>query len=117
MTPEEYKNQKTIFINSPLLSNKKYKGIGIELVRAAVEESLKSGCQGRVCLNASTINSKIGSPIPFYYKLGFKCTNSKTQAIIENSMKNNMPIPSKYESATMFLPKDAIVKLLTKSVA
>lgn len=110
--PAYYKKQKYLFIKSPLNSTRKYKGIGSELIKAAVRESQRQGLDGRICLTASTINPELGSPVPFYYKMGFKSVNREIQEIIEDCMRNNKPLPEKCLSTTMYLPKEAIQKLL-----
>ena len=109
--PDYYKNKKYLFINS-IYSNQQYKGIGSELIKQAAKESQKRGYEGRICLNSSTTKPEKGSPIPFYYKLGFRCTSKKKDEIIRNSIKNKENIPASCESVTLFLPKEAINKLL-----
>ncbi len=108
--PEYYKNKAYLYINS-LDSHKTYKGIGTALVKSIVEESKRLGLEGRVCLNASVTKAEIGTPIPFYYKLGFECADSKQQKIVEECMREKKPLPKNCESATMFLPTESIKKL------
>lgn len=112
--PEYYKDKPYMYLKSPLKSNRTYKNIGTELIKAAVRESQRLGFEGRVCLNASTINPEIGSPVPFYYKMGFKSVSKQKQAIIEDCMKNKKPLPPNCESTTMYLPREAIQELLGK---
>ena len=101
--PANYKNKPYLYINS-LDSHKTYKGIGTALINAIIEESKRLGLEGRVCLNASTTNAKLGSPVPFYYKLGFECSDGEKQKLLDYCMKNQLPLPRECESATMFLP-------------
>lgn len=110
--PDDYKNKEYLFINS-LKSRQQYKGIGTELIKAVVVESIRLGLEGRVCLNASTTNPRIGTPVPFYQKLGFESSNSQTEAIIEECEKTGQKLPSNCEATTMFLPKENVLKLIT----
>ncbi len=109
--PEYYKGREYLFINR-LNSNKQYKGIGTELVKIAIKESQRRGMGGRVCLNATTTNANLGSPVPFYYKMGFESSRKDIQRKIEDSMASRENIPKEYESTTMFLPEDKILKNL-----
>ena len=109
--PDFYKGKPYLFINS-LASSKKFKGIGTELVKSVVRESKRRGYEGRVCLNASVVEPEFGSPIPFYSKLGFQSSDLNKQIIIDYVMKNDLSLPDNCQSATMFLPKEAIDKLL-----
>lgn len=109
--PEYYKNMKYLFINS-LSSTKKYKGIGTELVKEIVRESYKRNMGGRVCLTASSTKAELHSPVPFYYKLGFKSVKKDIDEKIEKSMKSGLPLPKECESTTMFLPQNKIKEIL-----
>lgn len=111
--PEYYNDKEYLFINS-LNSNEKCCGIGTQIVKAVVEESQKLGFEGRVCLNTTTTKPDIGSPVPFYHKLGFKSTNSEIESLIENCIATKQPLPKNCESTTMFLPKEVIAELLAK---
>ena len=73
----EYKNNKFLEIlflqtnnNGNYLSN--YKGIGKELVKQAVFESLKRGCEGRIALKCLNFKHSINSPDEFYKHIGLK---------------------------------------------
>lgn len=109
--PDFYKGKPYLFINS-IASTKKFKGIGTELVKAVVRESKKRGFEGRVCLNASVVEPEFGSPIPFYSKLGFQASDINKQLIIDYAMRNDLSLPDNCQSATMFLPKESIDRLL-----
>lgn len=63
-------------------------GSGTEAVKKAVELSKELGLKGKIALEATTIDRSKGTPIPFYYKLGFKCPTKKIQKEIEEGMKN-----------------------------
>ncbi len=109
--PEYYGGKACLFINS-INSNRQYRGVGRELIKTAVRESQKQGMEGRVCLTATTTKPEIGSPIPFYYKMGFESSRKEFQRKIEEAMQKGEPIPKECESATMFLPQDKIKKSL-----
>ncbi len=108
--PDYYRNKKYLFINQ-IYSHKKYKGIGTELIKKLVEESKKQGFEGRICLNASTTKPEKGSPIPFYYKLGFEASNKQKHEEIKKALEEGKKIPASCESVTLFLPKAAIKRL------
>lgn len=87
----------------------KYKGIGTTLMNVAVLESKRVGKGGRLWLSAekgydfaSSEHRSMESPIPFYYKLGFRCTDEKTdKEILKNTQEK------KYEN----LPDEALLSL------
>ena len=108
--PDYYKNQKYLFINQ-IYSHKKYKGIGTELIKKLVQESKKRGCEGRICLNTTTTKPEKGSPIPFYYKLGFEASNKQKHKEIKKALEAGNKIPASCESVTLFLPENAIKRL------
>ncbi len=110
--PNYYKDKEYLFINL-MESSKKFKGIGTQLIKAIVKQSKKLGLEGRVCLNTTTINPKIGTPVPFYHKLGFKSASSILEEKITQSIAKNESIPKECEATTMFLPKESIKKLLS----
>lgn len=108
--PDYYKNQKYLFINQ-IYSHKKYKGIGTELIKKLVLESKKQGFEGRICLNTTTTKPEKGSPIPFYYKLGFEASNKQKHEEIKKALESGKKIPASCESVTLFLPENAIKRL------
>ena len=108
--PDYYKNKKYLFINQ-IYSHKKYKGIGTELIKKLVQESKKQGCEGRICLNTTTTKPEKGSPIPFYYKLGFEASNKQKHEEIKKALESGKKIPASCESVTLFLPENAIKRL------
>jgi len=92
----------------------KYSGIGTSLINAAVKESLNSGKNGSLWLNAEKGYARGFSqyrsdenPIPFYYKLGFRAVEPGVDKFIkkclENSDYRNLP-----DSALLLLTPDAI---------
>ncbi len=66
----------------------KGKGMGSFLVKEAVKRSVEKGYEGRIILDAGIINRSIGSPIPFYYKIGFKAYDTEAQKCIEKKMRD-----------------------------
>lgn len=112
--PQEYKDKKYLFINL-IYSNKQYKQVGTQLIKEAVNESYKKGCEGRVCLNATTITPELGSPVPFYFKLGFESVDKNKQNRIEEAMCSGKKIPKDCESTTMFLPATKIAEILNEN--
>lgn len=108
--PDYYKNKKYLFINS-IYSHKKYKGVGTELIKKLVLESKKQGCEGRICLNTTTTKPEKGSPIPFYYKLGFEASNKQKHEEIKKALEAGKKIPPECESVTLFFPENAIKRL------
>ena len=101
--PDYYKGKPYLFINS-LASSKEFSKVGSELVKEAIKESKKRGFEGRVCLNTTTTKPECGSPVPFYYKLGFQASIKEKQQLIKNAILQKKSIPSNCESVTMFLP-------------
>lgn len=112
--PEDYKDTDCLFINS-IESKRTYKGIGTKLIEAVVKESKRLGYNGRVYLNTSTINSEVGTPVPFYEKLGFKSVDSSIEDKIEKSISEHLPLPKECEATTMYLPKEKINEILSRS--
>lgn len=114
--PQEYKGEKYLFINS-IYSNKQYRQTGTQLIKEAVRESYKQGCEGRVCLTATTTNPEFGSPVPFYFKFGFESADKNKQKRIEEALISGKKIPKDCESTTMFLPTNRIYEILNEPVA
>lgn len=94
--------------------NDKYKGIGTILMQAAIEDSLRKGCGGRIQLFASW-----NSP-GFYYKLGLRAELVKLRGefLIDKNIfikeeleqaaaENREPNTSGYNEE-MYLPQEAI---------
>ncbi|MDD3420265.1 MAG: hypothetical protein PHE78_06660 [Candidatus Gastranaerophilales bacterium] len=113
---DSYKNNTSLFVNH-LSSHRIYKGVGTELLKAAVKESDRLGYKGRDYLNASTTNPQAGSPVPFYYKFGFRSAKKCYNEMIADSIKNCKKIPEECEATTMFLPEDRIKEILGENLA
>ena len=73
------------------------------------------GLEGRVCVIASAIRPEAGSPIPFYYKIGFRSTSSEFNKEIMRHIATGTPLSK--SSCTMFLPQENVEALLAKSYA
>ena len=92
------------------------KGLGSELIKQAVVDSKKAGFEGRVALNATRLGRSRRTPIPFYWKLGFRTTDAGINAEIEKGMQE-LATTGKYPDRApqvhnMYLPDDAIQKIL-----
>ena len=68
----------------------KYKGIGTTLINAAINESLRAGKNGALYLKAETGYGscysdyrKNESPIPFYYKIGFRAEDKELHSFFK----------------------------------
>lgn len=115
--PDYYKSGSSILIKPSmeiniLRSHKKGIGVGTKLVQEAVKKSFELGYDGRVVINAISIDGKT-SPLAFYYKLGFRSIDDKTNKMIEKYIKKNKTIPQD-KSTSMYLPKENIASLLAR---
>lgn len=93
------------FYVARLKANEPRKGTGEKLINLAKRESWHSGCKGRVHLDAVNYNNP---PFYFYRKMGFDSQDRHKIEIIDNLMKNNLPVPDKYRKwcISMYLPKN-----------
>ena len=89
-------------------------GAGTQMIREAVRMSNEMGYDGRVTLQAEIINKSVGTPVPFYSKLGFKATSAETQALIEQAMAiyEQTGVYKGPEGASMYLPMDVVKHIL-----
>lgn len=89
-------------------------GAGTQMIREAVRMSNEMGYDGRVTLQAEIINKSVGTPVPFYYKLGFKATSAETQALIEQAMAiyEQTGVYNGPTGASMYLPMDVVKHIL-----
>lgn len=68
-----------------------YRGIGTELIKSAIKESSRNGYNGRLVVSAANGNV---SPVPFYYKCGFRFEDSKLNKSMDvffHSKSNKLP--------------------------
>lgn len=81
------------------------KGTGQKLINLAQRESWCSGCKGKVHLDALNPDNP---PFYFYRKMGFDSQDRHKIEIIDNLMKNKLPVPDKYRKwcISMYLPKN-----------
>jgi hypothetical protein len=73
-TEENFRKRKQYLLLNYLNASysNKYKGIGTALIQEAIQKSKNMGLGGQLKINACNyLNSKRGSPIPFYAKMGF----------------------------------------------
>ena len=110
------KNGETIPEVTHLCSIKgdKYKGIGTTLIRAAINESLKENKNGALFLHAETgygkgytNHRKDESPIPFYYKMGFKAFYEMIDSLIQDCL-NKADYENLPPSALLILSEDTV---------
>ncbi len=89
-------------------------GAGTQMIREAVRMSNEMGYDGRVTLQAEIINKSVGTPVPFYYKLGFKATSAETQVLIEQAMAiyEQTGVYNGPTGASMYLPMDVVKNIL-----
>lgn len=92
-----------------------YRGIGTELLKAAVNESKKSGYGGRLYLMAYDSHP----PTPFYYKCGLRFLdgekNKLMQEYIERKAKGvETELIESIRQGLMYLPEENINSLLAK---
>ena len=89
-------------------------GAGTQMIREAVRMSNEMGYDGRVTLQAEIINKSVGTPVPFYSKLGFKATSAETQALIEQAMAiyEQTGVYKGPTGASMYLPMDVVKNIL-----
>ena len=89
-------------------------GAGTQMIREAVRMSNEMGYDGRVTLQAEIINKSVGTPVPFYSKLGFKATSAETQALIEQAMAiyEQTGVYKGPTGASMYLPMDVVKHIL-----
>lgn len=89
-------------------------GAGTQMIREAVRMSNEMGYDGRVTLQAEIINKSVGTPVPFYSKLGFKATSAETQALIEQAMAiyEQTGVYNGPTGASMYLPMDVVKHIL-----
>lgn len=89
----------------------KYKGIGTELIKSAVRESIRNGYNGRLILSAA---NGYASPVPFYYKCGFRFedegANESMEEFLRSKSKN---LPSSLSHGIMYLSEEKAKELVS----
>lgn len=86
-----------------------YKGIGTELIKAAVKESKRLGYNGRIHLMAYDAKP----PTPFYYKCGLRFVDEDKNKLMETFIKTTgSRLDPKIQYGLMYLPEENIEKLL-----
>ena len=95
------------------LEGDKYSGIGTQFVKEAVERSFQEGYDGLVCLNAiknfASSDSDYrctDSPIPFYYRLGFRSPSPEINRSIEIALKLKIPEMLPNETFMVLTPQN-----------
>lgn len=95
---------------SDLEAKKKGVKAGTKLMKQALADSLKQGTGGRILLDAECMDN-IHSPIPFYFKLGFRSVNPKINELAKNCIISGEEFPLDI-GTKMYLPKENIKHLL-----
>lgn len=113
--PDGY-TEKSLWISSLATEGSSGNGLGAEMIKQAVVDSKKAGFEGRVALNATRLGRSRRTPVPFYWKLGFRTTDAGINAEIEKGMQELAKTGKYPDSApqvqNMYLPDDAIQKIL-----
>ena len=122
-----YKNKKELneYFSKPLMYLELLcshgQGEGTRAIKNVVKSSLENKkTEGRVALHAGIIDLKKGSPMGFYYKMGFRSVSEKYNKICEEWLKNggkesDRPFAIKYNifaPQVMYLPKENIEQCL-----
>lgn len=92
-----------------------YRGIGTELLKAAVNESKKSGFGGRIHLMAYDSHP----PTPFYYKCGLRFVDEEKNKLMQEYIESNAQgvqteLIESIKQGLMYLPEENISSLLAK---
>lgn len=98
------------------------RGIGTALMKEALKESIKQGCEGRIILRAGAMGKGIThSPIPFYFKMGLHCCNQHNDVVfrkLPTSVLDNLQTTSLHYGGIgaqkMYLPLENVEYLLNK---
>lgn len=88
----------------------KYKGIGAELIKSAVRESIRNGYKGRLILSAA---NGYTSPVPFYYKCGFRFEDEDANKSMEEFLRSKSKnLPSSLSHGIMYLSEEKAKELV-----
>ena len=89
-----------------------FRGIGTELLKAAVKESKRCGYDGRIHLMAYDSHP----PTPFYYKCGLRFLDDNKNKLMEqflaSSKIENVVLDDTIKKGYMYLPSENVDKLL-----
>lgn len=113
--PKDYRGTGHIYVNKIVVDESQSKGTGTRTLQKILKESLADpNCQGRIRFHAMTIDIKRGSPVGFYFKLGFRSENPQInkkfeQWLSEGAPQNKRPLCL---GADMYLPKENIEQCL-----
>ena len=88
----------------------RYKGIGTELIKSAVRESIRNGYKGRLILSAA---NGYASPVPFYYKCGFRFEDEDANKSMEEFLRSKSKnLPSSLSHGIMYLSEEKAKELV-----
>lgn len=84
---------------------------GTKLMQQALHDSIKSGAGGRILLDAECLDN-MHSPVPFYFKLGFRSVNPEINELAARCINKGEEFPLDI-GTKMYLPKENIEHLLS----
>ena len=109
-----------------LVSNVEGVGIGTKLIQELVKISEARGFEGRLIATASSMRADKLTNLGFYYKLGFKATDTQKHTAILDCIKNNkeITIELNHNTEIVFVPPkrpattigEPVVKANSKSI-
>lgn len=83
---------------------------GTKLMKQALLDSIKSSAGGRILLDAESLDN-MHSPVPFYFKLGFRSVNPEINELAVRCITSEEEFPLDI-GTKMYLPKENIEHLL-----
>lgn len=94
-------NNKSLYINDLFVCKRhRRKGVGSNLIKFAQNISMRNGANGNLHLVAYNIEHPGQPPHKFYRKLNFTTGSKEYDAIIDDAIKNNEPIPAMFTQGT-----------------
>ena len=79
-------------------------------MQQALLDSIKSSAGGRILLDAESLDN-MHSPVPFYFKLGFRSVNPEINELAARCINTGAEFPLDI-GTKMYLPKENIEHLL-----
>ena len=100
------------YIIDSISSSVRYKGEGRKAIKALVEKTMsEKDTNGRIIVDVKIIDGQT-SASGFFYKLGFRFLDAQKNEVMENWICGEKTILSPKIVGMMYLPKEAINKLL-----
>lgn len=92
---------KSLYVNDLFVPEScRGQGVGRALINNAKRASMKNGADGNLHLVAYNVDHPGKPPHKFYRKLGFTTGVKEYDAIIDEAIKNNEPIPAMFTQGT-----------------